>query len=309
LDLPSEAALIISDKKFTKQSLVMSFLQKKFIDPSNYKTSRWGSYKGGEFINWRNELLKNNISNFDLDYNKGLVFSSIKGEKITYESKVNTPGDYFLAVRYISPIKSSKLAVNIDNNQITLPQAKNSSFNWEILGPFRLGKGTQETIFENLSGFNAINTFALISEIDLREAETKALNLQKRFQTLFLEENSSEIKKMLTATQSSDIKYKQKDPTSYTINISKIPTWVLFTDHYSDNWLVSGNKTHQSFPAYSMVNGFWIDDQQGGELLLEYTPQRVIPAALYVSFISGTVVILILILLKLKKRASSLLHK
>ncbi|MDO8619134.1 MAG: hypothetical protein Q7R49_04310 [Candidatus Daviesbacteria bacterium] len=302
LKLPAEAAILIYNSQNLNSDITMSFLQKDFLDLNFSQESEWGMYRPSDYLKWRYELLRHDIETLDLGYGRGILYSSINGERATLRVPIKESGDYYLALRHIEASNSGLLKVKFAGLEQTISANKNVSFNWDLLGPVNLNSGQQDITFENLGGFRAINVIALVSDKDLLSAQGLASNLAHRFLSYNLNSDADLkiVQKELSGSDSAKLTYRQNNPTDYSITLTK-PTWVIFSDHFNKGWNITGTKVANSYPVYSMINAFWVDDKNQN-LRLYFTPQSQIDKGLGVSIITGLLLIVFVTVIVVKKK-------
>ena len=111
------------------------------------------------------------IKNSDLDYGKGLVFTSAK-DKLEIPVKVPENGVYDLYVRYMENKEGGTVKMYLDENPINIINTKDpqqpSKFIWKNVGRLNLENGKHTLSLENVKGFNAVNLFLLIKARDMQ---------------------------------------------------------------------------------------------------------------------------------------------
>lgn len=287
-NLPEGSAILVLHDA-TIDDLKMAFLQHTFISDKNLVSGHWGKYKASEMLQWRYELLKQGISNFDFGYNKGIYFSSIKNEEMNFKINAPVSNKYYLAARSLSATESAGIKVKFNGRE---EEVKNigSRFRWNFIGPVNLSKGDYVINFKNLGGFSAINTIALIDEEKFNEGQIKADLLIQRFNT----QENPEINDKNVFT----INYRQNNLTSYTISDFPHSGWVVFSDHFDKGWELEGSS--KPYPVYSMVNGFYVN-QSMPHLNLKYAPQKYVDQGIILS-IGSFFTFLVILVLKLFKK-------
>lgn len=270
-----------------EEDLKMSFLQKFFLRDNNIVNNNWGRYKPSELLQWRYELLKKGIANFDFGFNKGIYFSSIKDEEINFKVKVLSDDKYYLATRFLSATDSAGIKVKFSEKEEIIKN-ESSRFKWNFLGPVTLSRGDYIVNFKNLKGFVAINTLALISEKNLIESQAKTDTLLRHSNKETLDDANNIIK----------VDYKQDNQVSYRISNVSYPGWIIFSDHFNSGWELESS--NGSYPIYSMINGFYIKESSPS-LKLEYKPQKYVDQGIILS-IGSFFTFLVILVLKLFKK-------
>ena len=111
------------------------------------------------------------IKNSDLDYGKGLVFTSAK-DKLEIPVKVPKNGVYDLYVRYMENKEGGTVRMYFDESPINIIRhagfpKQPGKFIWKNVGTLNLENGTHTLSLENVKGFNAVNLFLLIKARDI----------------------------------------------------------------------------------------------------------------------------------------------
>lgn len=244
----------------SKNDLAMSFLQKYFVSASEASKKEWAVYSKDQYLKYKYELLIRGVKFTDLDYGKGIAFSTQKGEKVEFEFKVPETGNYILAHRLMIP----------SNNQ--------TNFKWETKS-LELAKGSYSDVIENNSDLQILNVVALIPEKDFIEASAKAEVFTKHFivadpVSLKIENKYQEVEMQKWGT----LKYK--------FSVPQGSRWIIFSDNYHPLWkLRKGREYFNSVSVYSMVNGFYIEDKWR-DLGIEFKGQENFRWGIYWSAIS-----------------------
>jgi len=277
---PESVALFFNDKE--KDDLVMSFLQGYFVGVDRVKGSDWAKYSAGDYLEWKYQLLFRGLETKDFDYGQGVAFSSVSGERMGLEVRVETSGRYLLAVRGLSGESDKPLKISINGKEY-LSQFKKSNFGWFSV-PVELEKGKHNLVLENTGGMQVVNVVALIPEPDWKEAEILATGLTDRFDSVSIEE----IKTIGPPLEGID--FEKINPTRYKVKGKS--NWLVFSDSYHFLWkLRVGDKVVDSLPFYSMVNGFYVGNFEG-EVELVFEGQKYIKRGAYFSLVSLAVIAL-----------------
>lgn len=237
--------------------LVMSFLQKYFISSSNNISSQWAVYNKDQYLNAKYELLIRGYQYKDFDYGKGIAFSTNRGEVIKFKLRVSEDGRYMLATR--------------------LGTFDKQDFFW-ALEEKTLTKGSFEYAYENKSGFEVLNVVALIPVGDFEAAKNQAGVFIKHFGVINKKDLVNENWKEVNVTPEGTLKYK--------LESSQEGYWLIFSQNYHPLWnLKNGVEYFESYPIYSMVNGFYVEPSWG-DLHIEFRGQEYFRWGLWVSVIS-----------------------
>lgn len=285
----SSATLIFNGKD--EKDLVPSFLQKYFIDPNANCKSQWATRSSQDYLNWRYEFLLNGVDTREFDYNKGVAFSSKKGETIEFDKSVNKQGKYMFVVRSLSNETGDSLNVNLNGEYFKVKQDRIKEFSWFEKEVY-LNQGKQKLIIENRSSFSSLNTFAFIPENEW----VKAKDLMGRFVSHFQILKESDLN-LLDYGDWKPLDFSKLGTLKYSIQLPE-NSWLIYTDTYNKSWQVSFNdKISPSVPMYSIINGFYTGS--GGKAVIYFKGQDYLKWGLI-----GSVFVLIIasvVLFRLKK--------
>lgn len=256
---PDSLTLVFNKKGM--DDLRLSFLQKYFVSAKDSLKSQWAMFGPNKYLKYKFELLIRDFKFNDFDYGRGIAFSTQKGEKIEFKFKVPEDGKYIVAVR----------SANFENQ----------NFSWKIQ-EFNLKKGTFKYSIVNESGFEVLNTMALIPSIAWETAKTLSENFVSHFGSITVEDVVK-----LKASSWGSLEIKKKSPVSYKIEAPQKGYWVIFTDSYHSEWkLRKGIQYYQPLPIYSAVNGFYVDPKWT-DLEILFWGQRYLRWGIYYSLIAG----------------------
>ena len=237
--------------------LTMSFLQKYFVSTSDNISSQWAVYNKDQYLNAKYELLIRGYEYKDFDYEKGISFSTNKGEIIKFKFKVPGYGKYVLATRSGTFEKQS--------------------LSW-VLEEKTLTEGFFEYGYENKSGFEVLNIVALIPIKDFEVAKKQAEVFVKHFGVVSEKDLASQSWKEINLSPEGTLKYKLESPQE--------GYWVIFSQNYHPLWnFKKGVEYSEPVPVYSMVNGFYVDPRWG-DLHIEFRGQEYFRWGVWVSMIS-----------------------
>ena len=212
---PESLNLLFNHKE--KIDLQMAFLQKYFVTPSK---SAWAIGKPEDYLNWKYQLLMRGLDFKDFTYDKGIAYSTQKGEQIKFDLKVPA-GNYYLAVRRL----------------------KLGRLEWTV------SKQDSQFVFTNEADLDVINVAAIIPEEDWVKAGRDAESLIANHVTVT----------KLPLLQTNKIDFKSINPNTYEVEPNEKINWIIFTDSYHPKWQIVRNaEKHQSLPMYSAVNGFYL---------------------------------------------------
>ena len=282
----SDSAVLLFNNK-SKTDLQMSFLQKYFVDPKKNISSDWANRTSGEYLKWRYELLTNGVRTREFDYGKGVSFSTVKGEKIVISA---VPGEYYLAIRYLSP--SGNLNSKIAGYEKILPQT--NSFRWFISELLQITP-KENLVLEN-NGFNVVNVVAFIPKREFSEAALQTKDMVEKFDNYNFELDKNSLTKILRENKMQPVQYETVSPYKYKVSQNIYP-WVIFTDSYNQLWKASGELP---VPMYSIINGFYLPSGTSFEIL--FTGQDIVNRGVRISAISLAILVLTIVAIGSRKR-------
>lgn len=289
LSLPKGVLTLIS-KDRERQDLLWGISKDYLINLNSYSSNEWGSYSGSQLLSSRYQLLNNGIESSDILFEKGMFYSTIAGERLTLELR-NDSQRNILAIRSIAT-DSAGLKVTINGNaRIISNNAK--SFKWDQLGEY--GQNAEITL-ENLGGFQAINTLVFIPREKYEENKKRAEKLVEKFGFHDVKDSSSS-GKLLSKTKSINVPYEMINPTFYKIKPGEKPKWIIFTDHFDDQWSIDDKKP---YPIFESVNGFYVDSDK--ELELHFKPQSLVIPSIGLSLISFVIIVAGVIIVYLRNK-------
>lgn len=282
----TSAILIFNDK--TENDLKMNFLQKNFVSPLNSYYSQWAIRSSSDFLNWKYELLQNNVSTHEFDYNQGIAFSSQPNEELRISLKVPKGGDYYLIIRSMNESGSGDLRLDFNGNKDLIKHNVSQKFEWFEKGPIKLNEGNYSLNLKNTKGFQVVNTVALISSDDMKIAEQQAKKFIGSFKHFNLEnKNDTEILKQVLINN----KWEQ----TYSAVSTEKAGWIIYTDTFNKNWKLQGvNRNDQSYPIYSMINGFYVNPQWGNVKIV-FNGENILRWGIYFSILSLLAIVIVVL--------------
>ncbi|MFC1625517.1 6-pyruvoyl-tetrahydropterin synthase-related protein [Patescibacteria group bacterium] len=253
----------------SETDLIMSFVQKYFLSPSENKSSQWAIFGAKDYLKYKYELLIRGYQFKDFDYAKGIAFSSIKGESISFKFKVPKNGNYILTKR-VSDKEIQSLHWETEEKTLT-----KGSFDYEVV---------------NNSGLQVMNVVALIPAEAYQEAQELAEGLIKDFGVVNNPDNKIGIR-LVEVLEEGTLKYKvTQDESTY---------WIVFSDNYNPFWkLKKGVDYFSSVPVYSMLNAFYVEPTWN-DLHIEFKGQETFRWGVWISIL--TILSLIIYFLYEKK--------
>lgn len=262
-----------------RSDLTMSFLKRYFVFAKDAKASQWGVFDTTQYLKYKYQLLIRGINFTDLDYDGGIAFSSVKGERINFEFKVPDTGEYVLAYRVMT--------------------REDGGLKWKIENLGNLEKGVFDYTLTNNSDLEVLNAIALIPVNEFKKAEDLSNNFLNNFKTVSRKDLES-------LTEIRDLKYQTADTLKYKFDGLEKTGWIIFTDNFSPQWSARNaghNLVH--IPVYSMVNGFYVDKADSG-FEIAYSGQNNLRTGVLLSMVTlATLIVVYFVHEKLLKRNST----
>lgn len=280
------AVLVLNNKN--QEDLNLSFLQKYFVSPSQSSESEWAVRGSGDYLRWKYELLVNNIQTREFDFGRGVAFSSQQGEKINFRLNIDASGDYVLAVRSMARSEGGILKGQIEGKNFEISQKVPGQFGWYIQD-INLTTGEHELVFENVNGFQVINTVALIPREKWLTALEKTRDLTSKMEVVNIG-SAVEVESLEQVLSGSwqKVEYEEKSPVEYEIKVPDKVKWIVFTDNYHRDWELINSEFKSPFPFYSMINGFFVPSQ--GQYKIVFSGQESVRPGLYISLLSLVII-------------------
>lgn len=253
---PESVVLIFNQKE--KRDLALAFLSDFFVSPVSSLKSEWALRSSEEYLKWKFEFLTNKVITSEFDYNKGIAFSTRPNEKLKFRLNAKEDGDYILAIRHMSASDSAKLNIFLDDLKEEIQNSPTGQFSW-FVKDLKLSSGQRDLTILNTNGFQAINVVALIPKKNWEEGNNLASKLLSKFH--LVDTNIGGLSGSVLASDWHEINYEMISSVEYKVSISKKANWLIFTDSYHPDWVLTTNKSKPSpQPFYSSVNGFYTGD-------------------------------------------------
>lgn len=237
-DIKEDSAILVFNKKEEKD-LQYAFLQKYFLGADENRLTEWAVSPSGEFLDWKYQLLTRGLDLKDLDFHKGVAFSTQNGEKIEFSFEVEEDGQYILSVRGIEKEGDPPLRAKIGEKEFDLNFERSNLFDWQEDSIY-LPKGKQTLILQNLSGLKVVNVVAIIPRKEYESAKALSNELLSRFKKYDLTKETID------------------EAGGWDEKVEEGSNWLVFTDSFHPLWRVRGKKEIIPLPLYSLVNGFYI---------------------------------------------------
>jgi hypothetical protein len=155
------------------QNLMVHFLSedsivvKPFENTKSHKPSQVWSKAGTNdptYAPFHKYLDLFGITNSDLDYGLGLVFTSAK-DKLNIPMEIPEAGEYDLYVRYMENEEGGTMKIYLGDTPIDIINSKDKQsdkFIWKKVGKMDLEQGKHTISLENVDGLNAVNVLVFI---------------------------------------------------------------------------------------------------------------------------------------------------
>lgn len=252
---------ISSDKIFfylnnkVKKDLIISGLKNKFIDPSISDNSNWAKYSKEDYLTWKYQLLIRGIDTRDINFNNGVILSTVEGETSAIKVDLKSNTKYKIFIRSIAGDSSKGIKVN--NVLYKIPST--NTFSW-IENNFSFDNETIEIIIKNNGGFNVIGAILIIEETEYNK---------------YLDETNQKLKNYKIFDLNSKLPESK-------ISFDQKPGWLILNQSYNDMWNL-GEKTPVAIN--SMTNGFFVEEKDFNNQIL-FTGQKVLDLGVKISLAS-----------------------
>lgn len=199
---------------------------------------------------------------------KNIVYS-FEGGEATKSAGINifTGGTYEILVLTSPNTNSRKLRMNINNQILETAIDQNSPEKWYSLGTINLQ-----------SGINHLKPTMVNAEEYLLVPGT----------------GKSFMKEILDNSKNEKVNYKMINPTKYKVTVQNFAKTdlLIFSETYHPLWQITvKGSSFGPLPVYSMINGFKIDKSGDLEIMVEFTPQRLLPVFLAICLISFSILL------------------
>jgi hypothetical protein len=133
------------------------------------------------------------VRNFDIDYNRGLVFTWAN-DKLEIPINVENSDRYTLYIRYMENEQGGLMKVYLDNNLIrginSLDQK--NEFVWKAIGELDITHGKHTLSLENIRGLNAVNIFSLVPSREIHGIRSQLHDLAEKPRNIHILEAESD---------------------------------------------------------------------------------------------------------------------
>ncbi len=268
----SSDAVVAMVGKQSIDDLMMALHQDWLVKPERLTEVGWGKRLANQYLDWKSELLKGGIRNYDFPASSEVFFSSQSSERLEW-AVPSGDGQYYLALRTSDASQSSNLVVSVNQQRRDISANEDGQLIWQIVGPWQLSAGSQKVVLENPAGFHAVNGMALISSDQLTLGRQQAQEWMNHFQVIALKQ-PEDWKKMLAQIQqpAQQLQFESMNPTQYKVADVRYP-WLVFTDHFAPGWQIE-NASAIHAPGYAMVNTFYLPDTiQSRSFTISYKPR------------------------------------
>ena len=256
---PDKLFFILNNKN--REDLVNSYFSDRFIDFSKIPDNKWAKYDNNDYLIWKYQLLIREIDTREINFGKGIVFSTIKDEEIKYMFNSDNSGKHTFLFRTLAGKDSQGISVN--NKPVKLEQG--NIFKWKSQ-ELDLTKGQNEIIIKNKGGFNVISTAFLISSDEYKQS-LGAINSKL---------NNFSIFNLNSKLPASKISFEPKIG------------WMIWNTSFDKRWNLGGQNP---VVINSMTNGFEINEPTGNGSP-NFTPQKYLDLGIKISLASVLAIIM-----------------
>ncbi len=223
-----------------KTDLIISGLRDKFIDPSLSATINWAKYTKDDYLTWKYQLLIREIDTKDINFESGIIMSTVKDETSSYPVDIRSNSKYKIFIRALAGKDSKGIFINDTLYKIPF----RNTFTW-VANDFVFDSSVKEITVKNNGGFNVVAQILLIED-EKYQAYLKETNEILKDYKIFNQTSN---------LPSSEISYDQKEG------------FLIFNQSYNKRWKF---KNKNPFPINSMTNGYYIDKSDlGGSLVFD----------------------------------------
>lgn len=258
------------------------FLQSKYsIDNQDFDLG------GGWAIAEGNKKLTVNIQKSSKGVLLVRAMQSSRGGSIKFYQNAQKIGD--IGTKMIDP---ETTYIKLTGNKQIPDQIfdyQKANFRWFEVGNVDF---LQPLIIETNGEINVINAISVIDKNTWESYLNKATNLSETSRIVDYEEGE-------IADSGGTVSYYRKNPTKYMVSVHGItkPVILIFSQSYNPFWQINGAS---SIPAYSLLNGFYIDKDGTYEVI--FMPQKWISLGLAIAGISLIIVVTILSVPKIRHK-------
>jgi len=210
------------------------------------------------------------------------------------EIRIPREGRYMFAIRLVSGLHYGTVTLQVGNfTDSTYCFDIDRDYEWRYLGPIKLDEGLHKI---NVHGIGKTE-FNQIVVYSLSEGE-ESLSLDELFRH----------------NHAPKITYNQINPCKYTVHVEKNnkPFLLIFSESYHPMWkaYVDGEEI-LSIPAYSLVNGFYINKMGSFDITVYFTGQTYVDYGLKISLTTLVIVVVVLLIptQKLEKIGKYIKHE
>lgn len=290
-DLISSSNVVVVLNKKDEMDLTMAFLQDFYLN-GNPEILEWAIRKSGDYLKYKYEFLTKGLSTQEFDYGKNVYFSTKRGERIVYPIKVDSRGEYILAIRSMG--LDSDLEIVLDSYVKSIKTTDN--YSWQI-SRFSLDPGEHEIKIINEGKLAVVNAISLVPIDIWNKAQSEKNILLKKFPVFQLgnQQDLTNLLDTLAGSQWTPLEYQQENNTRYNLNVPP-SSWIVFSESYHPEWILEN--THgfsKPLPGYSMLNIFY--PEKGGNMSLIFEGQKYLRLGKYFSVLF-IVIFLVLFLVR-----------
>ena len=227
--IPSDNLFFYLNRK-SINDLVISGLKDNFIAPSSFENNSWARYTSDDYLTWKYQLLIRDIDTKDINYDSGIIMSTVKEETTTVKINLNSGTNYKIFIRGVAGKDSQGVYVN----EVLYKIPNNNIFSW-VEHDFKPEKETNEIIIENNGGFNVIGQVLVIEDEKYKEYYKETSQKLEKYKIYNLDSKLPESK----------ISYDFKKG------------WLILNQSYHNLWKY-GEKS--PLAINSITNGFFVEE-------------------------------------------------
>jgi len=195
------------------------------------------------------------------------------------EIRVPREGRYMFAIRIVSGLHYGMVTLQVDNfTDSTYCYDIDRDYEWRYFEPVKLDEGLHNIIVH------------AIGKIEFNQVVVYSLNEG---------EESLSLDKLFRHNPAPKITYNQINPSKYTVHVenNNEPFLLIFSESYHPMWKAYvDDEEISSIPAYSLVNGFYINKRGSFDITIYFTGQTYANYGLKISLTTLVIVVVVLLI-------------
>lgn len=287
LDKASADSIVLYFNNRKEQDLQMSLLQSHYKSTQEARNSQWSQWSSNQYLQWKYELLVREMDIKELDYRKGIAFSTQSNEAVSWDFEKLKSEEYILAIRTLGN-NDSQLSAQINEKSYTINP--DNTFGWFVQDMGNIS-GDHKLSLINQSGISVVNVIALIPKKDFDIATNKAKDYINKFKRLTDREYQA------LAARNNWIPFEFNETSQYEFStvVPQNVKWIFMSDRYSPLWQVRiGGEYYPSTAMYSYFNGFNVPTG-ATKADIVFSGQKTVRWGLYLSGISAAALVAVLL--------------